>query len=316
MSSIQWLLKAAEYLERRDREAEHGYAVSPGGGQTRASDSSSPERGNGLVVLSGQQSPTSGGHGGHHGPVALGLKNHDLPHARASRRARAKKPLGNRSTHNELEKNRRAHLRNCLEKLKEIVPVGPESSRHTTLGLLTKAKSYIKSLEDKERRQRLQREQLLRKKRYLERLRDQVGFGSLTMGVGMASLPSPTSPVSPTANCFPQMLTPPHSSCSSRHDSPSSSVASVASVAAGLKRRSVSECSSQSSSTTSTSESDEVDILGYNSGSNHSDTDDHSSIQSVTSDGGVTISTKRLCLQPPTTTGQPTSVIVSKKDKL
>jgi hypothetical protein len=49
-----------------------------------------------------------------------------------------------RSTHNELEKNRRAHLRNCLEKLKDIVPVGADSSRHTTLGLLNKAKHFIK----------------------------------------------------------------------------------------------------------------------------------------------------------------------------
>lgn len=40
--------------------------------------------------------------------------------------------------------NRRAHLRYCLEKLKDIVPVGSESSRHTTLGLLTKAKSFIR----------------------------------------------------------------------------------------------------------------------------------------------------------------------------
>ena len=39
---------------------------------------------------------------------------------------------------------RRAHLRHCLERLKDIVPLGPEASRHTTLGLLTKAKSFIK----------------------------------------------------------------------------------------------------------------------------------------------------------------------------
>ncbi|KAF7413378.1 hypothetical protein HZH68_001867 [Vespula germanica] len=38
----------------------------------------------------------------------------------------------------------RAHLRNCLEKLKMLVPLGPETSRHTTLGLLTKAKRFIK----------------------------------------------------------------------------------------------------------------------------------------------------------------------------
>lgn len=39
---------------------------------------------------------------------------------------------------------RRAHLRTCLEKLKDMVPLGPEASKHTTLGLLTKAKRFIK----------------------------------------------------------------------------------------------------------------------------------------------------------------------------
>jgi len=39
---------------------------------------------------------------------------------------------------------RRAHLRSCLERLKEIVPLGSDTSRHTTLGLLTKAKRFMK----------------------------------------------------------------------------------------------------------------------------------------------------------------------------
>jgi len=39
---------------------------------------------------------------------------------------------------------RRAHLRNCLERLKESVPLGADTSKHTTLGLLTKAKAFIK----------------------------------------------------------------------------------------------------------------------------------------------------------------------------
>ncbi|KAM7292756.1 max dimerization protein 1 [Ixodes scapularis] len=60
----------------------------------------------------------------------------------------------------------------------------------------------------------------------------------------------------------------------------------------GEERRSASE--SGSSSRSSASETDEVDIMGFNT--NQSDSDDHSSIQSVTSDGGVAISTKRLCL--------------------
>jgi len=80
-----------------------------------------------------------------------------------------KKPQGNRSTHNELEKNRRAHLRHCLEKLKDIVPVGADSSRHTTLGLLNKAKLFIKTLEDRDRKVNVNRENLLREQRYLKR---------------------------------------------------------------------------------------------------------------------------------------------------
>ncbi|XP_065304591.1 max-interacting protein 1-like isoform X1 [Dermacentor albipictus] len=138
----------------------------------------------------------------------------------------------------------RAHLRNCLEKLKEMVPLGPEANRHTTLGLLNKAKVFIKTLEEKDRKSQMVKEQLMREQRFLKRRLHHLD--------GCSSPPS-------------------------------------------HKRRSVSECSSGSSSSrSSTSETDEVDIMGYNS--NQSDTDDHSSIQSMTSDGGMAISTKRLCL--------------------
>ncbi|XP_064465620.1 max-interacting protein 1-like [Ornithodoros turicata] len=186
--SIHTLLQAAEYIERREREAEHGYA------------STMP-----------------------------------MPSDLTKKKPKAKKTQGNRTTHNELEKNRRAHLRNCLEKLKEMVPLAPDTSRHTTLGLLNKAKVFIKNLEEKDRKSQQVKDQLLREQRYLKRRLQHLD--------GMSR----------------------------------------------SKRRSVSECSTRSS------ETDEVDIMGYNS-SNQSDTDDHSSIQSVTSDGGVAISTKRLCL--------------------
>lgn len=39
---------------------------------------------------------------------------------------------------------RRAHLRLCLERLKGLIPLGPDCTRHTTLGLLNKAKAHIK----------------------------------------------------------------------------------------------------------------------------------------------------------------------------
>lgn len=206
--SIAALLEAAEYLERREREAEHGYASTL--------------------------------------PMPDDLRN-------VFKRLKTKKSQGNRTSHNELEKNRRAHLRNCLEKLKDIVPLGPEASRHTTLGLLTKAKRFIKNLEDRERKHSVHKEHLNRERRYLRRRLEQL----------------------------------------SAHHSLS-------------KRRSVSECSTSTVSSTYSiassfsslaspmSEPDEVDVIGYTS--NQSDTDDHSSVQSGSSDSGVAMSTSRLTL--------------------
>ncbi|KAI8777633.1 max dimerization protein 1 [Biomphalaria glabrata] len=129
MHSIEQLLQAADFIERRDREAEHGYA----------STLPMPDE-----------------------------YNYNSP----KRRSKSKKSQSNRSTHNELEKNRRAHLRHCLERLKDLVPLGVDSSRHTTLGLLTKARTFIKNLEEKERKAILLRDQLERENRHLRRRLD------------------------------------------------------------------------------------------------------------------------------------------------
>ncbi|XP_004077135.1 max-interacting protein 1 isoform X2 [Oryzias latipes] len=77
--------------------------------------------------------------------------------------------IHNRSAHNELEKNRRAHLRLCLERLKSLIPLGPDCSRHTTLGLLNKAQAHIKKLEETDRRSQHQLETLEREQRHLQR---------------------------------------------------------------------------------------------------------------------------------------------------
>ncbi|XP_064631349.1 max dimerization protein 1-like [Lineus longissimus] len=207
--SIAALLQAAEYIERRDREAEHGYA------------STLP-----------------------------------MPDDICRRKIKSKKSQGNRSTHNELEKNRRAHLRHCLEGLKDMVPLTAESNRHTTLGLLTKAKSFIKILEDKEKKQSSVKENLHREQRYLRRRLE-------------------------------QLLNEQNLAYRVRNE------------------RSISECSNSTTTSTSSTnsftsesgESDEVDIIGYNS--NHSDSDDLSSIQSGSSDTGpgvCIISTRNLTL--------------------
>ncbi|XP_056136629.1 max-interacting protein 1 isoform X2 [Lampris incognitus] len=134
--NIQRLLEAAEYLERRERECEHGYA------STFPSNQS--------TIYQRQ------------------------------RKLRNKKfnSNSNRSTHNELEKNRRAHLRLCLERLKALIPLGPDCSRHTTLGLLNKAKAHIKKLEEADRKSQYQLESLEREQRHLQRQLDLLRGGS------------------------------------------------------------------------------------------------------------------------------------------
>ncbi|XP_069892598.1 max dimerization protein 3 [Dipodomys merriami] len=137
-SSIQVLLQAAEFLERREREAEHGYAS-----------------------LCPQRSP---GHG------------------RRKRPPQAPGALdGGRSVHNELEKRRRAQLKQCLEQLKQQMPLGADCMRFTTLSLLRRARMHIQKLEEQEQRARRLKEQLRSRqqslRRRLEQLRGPAGPG-------------------------------------------------------------------------------------------------------------------------------------------
>nr|KAF6329108.1 MAX dimerization protein 1 [Pipistrellus kuhlii] len=126
--NIQMLLEAADFLERREREAEHGYAS------------------------------------------MLPYNNKD----REALKRRNKSKKNNSSS-------RRAHLRLCLEKLKGLVPLGPESNRHTTLSLLTKAKLHIKKLEDCDRKAIHQIDQLQREQRHLKRQLEKLGIERIRM---------------------------------------------------------------------------------------------------------------------------------------
>uniref|UniRef100_A0A3B5LN15 MAX interactor 1, dimerization protein n=1 Tax=Xiphophorus couchianus TaxID=32473 RepID=A0A3B5LN15_9TELE len=77
--------------------------------------------------------------------------------------------MHNRNYLNDVSSHRRAHLRLCLERLKSLIPLGPDCSRHTTLGLLNKAKVHIKKLEEVDRRSQHQLETLEREQRHLQR---------------------------------------------------------------------------------------------------------------------------------------------------
>ncbi|XP_044052551.1 max dimerization protein 1 isoform X2 [Siniperca chuatsi] len=119
---VQMLIEAAEYLDRREREAEHGYASMP--------------------------------------PFISSRERESL-----KRKSKSKKNTS----------SRRAHLRLCLERLKSLVPLGPDANRHTTLSLLMKAKAHIKRLEESDRRAQHTVEQLQREQRHLRRRLEQLG---------------------------------------------------------------------------------------------------------------------------------------------
>ncbi|KAL9847518.1 max-interacting protein 1 isoform 1-T1 [Geothlypis trichas] len=143
--NVQVLLEAASYLERIEKEnkkCEHGYA------------STFPS-----VPSPGLQDPKP---------------TRRLSRARKYSGSGSIASIATRSTHNELEKNRRAHLRLCLERLKVLIPLGPDCTRHTTLGLLNKAKAHIKKLEEAERRSQHQLENLEREQRFLKRRLEQL----------------------------------------------------------------------------------------------------------------------------------------------
>ncbi|XP_058027735.1 max dimerization protein 3 [Ahaetulla prasina] len=116
-SNIQVLLQAADYLERREREAEHGYAA--------LSPSCGPD---------------------------------PLPSQRRPKTRKAPRNL--RSVHNELEKHRRAQLRQCLEQLKQQIPTNTQHSRYTMLSLLHRARLHIKKLEYQEQKAQQMKERL------------------------------------------------------------------------------------------------------------------------------------------------------------
>uniref|UniRef100_A0A8P4GJE6 MAX dimerization protein 4 n=1 Tax=Dicentrarchus labrax TaxID=13489 RepID=A0A8P4GJE6_DICLA len=121
LNSLLILLEAAEYLERKDREAEHGYASV-------------------------------------------------LPYSSDFSKKKTKASSISRKTQN----NRRAKLRLYLEQLKKLVPLGPDSTRHTTLSLLKRAKMHIKKLEEQDRKALNVKEQLQREHRYLKRRLEQL----------------------------------------------------------------------------------------------------------------------------------------------
>ncbi|XP_028176864.1 max-binding protein MNT [Ostrinia furnacalis] len=71
---------------------------------------------------------------------------------------------GTREVHNKLEKNRRAHLKECFELLKRHLPATPDDKKTSNLSILGSAIRYIQVLRRKERECEHEMERLAREK--------------------------------------------------------------------------------------------------------------------------------------------------------
>ncbi|KAM5217452.1 max dimerization protein 3 isoform 4-T4 [Hipposideros larvatus] len=76
---------------------------------------------------------------------------------------------------------RRAQLKQCLEQLKQQMPLGADCARYTTLSLLRRARMHIQKLEEQEQRARRLKEKLRSRqqslRQQLEQLRGPTGVG-------------------------------------------------------------------------------------------------------------------------------------------
>ncbi|XP_033748321.1 max-binding protein MNT-like [Pecten maximus] len=137
--SLETLLEAAEFLEWRNH--------------SRTRVDSSPRDPHGYSVLSTNDSdgsPESSNSGKLSG-------NED---GKDKRRAGG---AGTREVHNKLEKNRRAHLKECFEFLKNQIPT-LEDKRTSNLSILRGSLRYIQALRRKEKEYELEMQRLAREK--------------------------------------------------------------------------------------------------------------------------------------------------------
>ncbi|XP_035493110.1 max dimerization protein 4 isoform X1 [Scophthalmus maximus] len=167
LNSLLILLEAAEYLERRDREI------------TITNELKS------FVSLLSTEAE--------HGYASVLPYSSDFSSKKTKTSPISRKTQNNRSSHNELEKHRRAKLRLYLEQLKKLVPLGPDTTRHTTLSLLKRARMHIKKLEEQDRKALNVKEQLQREHRYLKRRLEQLSVSGSVERVRTDSMGSTIS---------------------------------------------------------------------------------------------------------------------------
>lgn len=102
-------------------------------------------------------------------------------------------------------------MRQCMDHLKKVVPLGSDSAKHTTLGLLTKARRLIKVLQDEygihSRILKLEQQQKLCLRKQLRQHEDEETIRYWSTGSDVCS-ESSSSPLTVT-RCSPALETEP-----------------------------------------------------------------------------------------------------------
>lgn len=155
--SLETLLEAAEYLESRGQAVEKrrkqsfDRQLSEAGASTDGSDSVNfiPK-----TVKEGR-TRTKSGSSRSMTPIYDGPSDSDFVRA------------GTREVHNKLEKNRRAHLKECFDFLKKNIP-NLEDRRTSNLGILRSSLRYIQNLKRKEREFELEMQRFAHEKIVLQ----------------------------------------------------------------------------------------------------------------------------------------------------
>ncbi|PAA67917.1 hypothetical protein BOX15_Mlig018465g1 [Macrostomum lignano] len=107
--------------------------------------------------------------------AAAGLPSRPPQSLLQQQHRRTVQSVSSRSSHNELEKNRRAHLRQCLDSLRDQLPMCPgQANRLTMLNVLNRSHSYLKELQSRSSEQANQLSVAQRRQKELLVRRDQM----------------------------------------------------------------------------------------------------------------------------------------------
>ncbi|XP_075219067.1 uncharacterized protein LOC142323388 isoform X3 [Lycorma delicatula] len=151
---LETLLEAAKYVEQQELQKKKNFVV------LREESPADKEVFSSRTVPNGSHCPTPS-----HTSLPQPLPpQHQPPPPQPPQPPQPPSRLGTREVHNNLEKKRRAQLKECFELLKKQVPISPEEKKTSNLSILHSAIRYIQTLRRKDREYEHELERLAREK--------------------------------------------------------------------------------------------------------------------------------------------------------